>query len=729
MGVIGRPIDRRDGRAKITGTARYAAEFSVKDMTYAILVQSTIAAGTISAIDTTEASAMPGVLTVITPDNALRLTLDKSSPQTVTGPLLQDHVVAYNGQHVAVVVADTLEHAQAAAPKVRVTYQPAPWLAVMDDALDQAYRPKHFRNGTRDPDSSRGDADAAFAAAPVRHEATYTTPVENHNPMEPHATIARWEGDRLTVWHTTQGIGGTQKTLAGMFAIKPEQVHVIDPYVGGGFGCKGNCWPPAVLAAMAARMVSRPVKLELTRAQMFTSNGYRPYTVQTVRLGADSDGRITALRHDTISQMSRGDYGEFTEPCGLGSEMLYAVPNAAITHRLAAVNQGFPTYMRAPGEASGVFALESAMDELAVALNMDPLELRLLNYAEKDWHENKPFSAKKLRECYQVGAEMFGWHLRSPKPASMRDGRMLVGYGMATSTYPMNRSPAHARVRLDAEGIATVQAASQDIGTGTYTVMTQVSADVLGLPVTRVRVELGNSAFPPAPVSGGSMTVASLGPAVQAAAQAVREKLFGMAGQLWQSASADPMRLEDGVVVGSGGRVTVAELLGRNGLNFVDATVEAKPGDEKQHFSLHSFGAQFCEVRVDPDLGEIRVARWVGVFDCGRVMNAKTARSQLIGGITFGIGMALLEETLVDPHVARIVNPNVAEYLMPVNADIPDIQTYLVPNDDPVSNPLGARGLGELPMVGVAPAIANAVYNATGRRVRRVPIRIEDVLV
>jgi xanthine dehydrogenase YagR molybdenum-binding subunit len=426
--------------------------------------------------------------------------------------------------------------------------------------------------------------------------------------------------------------------------------------------------------------------------------------------------------------MSRGDFGEYSEPCGLASEMLYPVPNAAITHRLAAVNQGLPTYMRAPGEAPGVFALESAMDEIAVGLNMDPLELRLLNYAEKDWHEDKPFSAKKLRECYQVGAEMFGWFRRSATPGTMRDGRMLVGYGMATSTYPMNRMPAHARVRLDAEGIATVQAASQDIGTGTYTIMTQVAAEVLGLPYTRVRVELGNSAFPPAPVSGGSMTVASLGPAVQAAAEAVRAKLFAMAGKVWQVAEGDPLRLEGGVVIGANGRISVTELLGRNGLDSVQAVAEAKPGDEKQHYSLHSFGAQFCEVRVDPDLGTIRVARWVGAFDCGRVMNPKTARSQLIGGITFGIGMALLEETLVDPHVARIVNSNVAEYLMPVNADIPHIQTYLAPNDDRISNPLGARGLGELPMVGVAPAVANAVYNATGRRVRRVPIRIEDVL-
>ncbi len=408
--------------------------------------------------------------------------------------------------------------------------------------------------------------------------------------------------------------------------------------------------------------------------------------------------------------------------------MLYAVPNAAVTHRLVAVNQGLPTYMRAPGEATGVYALECAMDELASELGMDPVQLRLRNYAEADLHENKPFSAKKLRECYAVGSEMFGWSRRSAKPGSMRDGRMLVGWGMATSTYPMNRSAARARVRLDAEGIATVRTGSQDLGTGTYTVLTQVAAEALGLPVTRVRVELGDSAFPPAPVSGGSQTVAGVGPAVRAACEQLRDTLFAMAQGFWQGAAPDGMRFDGGVVIGPDGRLSAAELMARAGVEHVEAAAEAKPGDEKKHFSIHSFGAQFCEVRVDPDLGEIRVSRWVGAFDCGRVMNAKTARSQLIGGITFGIGMALLEKTLVDPHVGRYVNMNVAEYLMPVNADIPDIKTYLVPNDDQEANPLGARGLGELPMVGVAPAVANAVYHATGRRVRSVPIRIEDVL-
>ena len=694
MGAIGQPIDRRDGPAKITGAARYAAEFAAPGLVHAVLVQSTVTAGTIVGIDTAAAMAMPGVLLVVTPDNALRLAPHKATDQSVAAPTLQDHSVSYSGQHVAVVVADTLDRALDAAAQVSVRYAPAAVVAVMDQALDRATTPKQFRNGTRPPDSRRGDPDTALGAAPVQVAQRYATPVEHHNPMEPHATVASWDGDALTVWTATQGIGGARKTLATVFGLDLERVRVICPFVGGGFGSKGNCWPPAILAAMTAKMVERPVKLVLTRKQMYTSNGYRPRTVQTVRLGAHPDGTLTALRHDGISQNSKGNFGEYCEPSALASELLYAVPNNAVSHRLVAVNQGFPTYMRAPGESPGVFALESAMDELAYQAKLDPLELRLRNYTETDEHEGKPFSSKKLRECYAQGAELFGWSRRSMAPGSMRDGRTLIGWGMATATYPMNRMPAKARVRLDADGRALVQTASQDLGTGTYTVLAQVAAETLGIPVTQVRVELGDSLFPAAPVSGGSMTVASVGPAVLDACQKLRA-----------------MRADE---------------MARAG--FIEAVGEAKPGDEKQHASLHSFGAQFCEVRVDPDLGEVRVARFVGAFDAGRVMNAKTARSQAIGGIVYGIGMALLEETVVDRNIGRIVNPNVAEYLLPVNADIPDIQTILIDSPDARSNPLGARGLGELPMVGTAAAVANAVFHATGKRVRELPIRLEDVM-
>ncbi|MFZ0020148.1 MAG: xanthine dehydrogenase family protein molybdopterin-binding subunit [Acetobacteraceae bacterium] len=705
MANIGQGIDRVDGRLKVIGRAHYAAEFTVPDVVHAVLVQSTIGAGAITGFDLVAAQKMPGVLAIITPDNAPKLHTQGGAQQTVRAPLLQDRDIHYNGQHVAVVVAETLEQADAAGALVRVQYRRDEPITSMDAVLDQAYAPKNFRNGERSPDSRRGDPDAAFDGAAVKVDATYITPIEHHNPMEPHATIARWDGNRLTVWTATQGISGAQQTLAGLFGIDKADVHVICPYVGGGFGCKGNTWPPATLAAMAAKVVGKPVKLALTRAQMFTSNGYRPRTVQKLRFAADDQGHLVSMRHDGFSQMSQPVLGEFAEPVGLATEMLYACPNVAVTHRLVATNASLPTYMRAPGLSSGDFALESAIDELAVALKQDPLEFRLRNYTEQEPHLNRPFASKVLRECYRQGADAFGWSRRSHEPRAMRDGNILIGWGMATSTYPTHRMPASVHVRVAANGTALVQVGTQDIGTGTYTVMSQIAADELGIPVERIQFELGDSAFPHAPVSGGSMTVASVGPAVKAACEAVRAKLQGDAG------------------------VPVPELLVRGNTPFVEATSEAKPGEEEKRYAMHAFGAQFAEVRIDADLGEIRVSRFVGAFDAGRVMNAKTARSQLIGGIVYGLGMALLEETHVDGETGRIVNANIAEYLVPVNADVPDIQTIIVPNDELTSNPLGAKGIGELPMVGVAAAVANAVYHATGVRVRKVPIRIEDLLV
>jgi xanthine dehydrogenase YagR molybdenum-binding subunit len=725
MAMIGKPIDRIDAHLKVTGAARYAAEFHVPNAVHAVLVQSTIAAGSITSFDLKQAQGMPGVLTIITPDNAGRLSYPEKVPQAVRGPLLQNKDIVFNGQHIAVVVAETLEQAQAAASAVRVTYAPGEAATSMDAMLGQAYVPKNFRNGQRPPDSNRGDPDGTFNSGAVRLDATYITPIEHHNPMEPHATIAAWDGGKLTVWTATQGIGGAQATLAGQFGIDKNDVRVICPYLGAGFGSKGNTWPPATLAALAARTVRRPVKLVLSRAQMYTSNGYRPRTVQRLRLAADINGSLISMRHDGITSMSQPSLGEFAEPVALATEMLYACPNVAITHRLVALNASLPTYMRAPGEAAGVYALESAIDEMAVALKMDPIEFRLRNYAETDPHENKPFASKALRACYEQGAKAFGWNRRSAEPRSMRDGSALIGWGVATSTYPTNRQPASVKVRMDRDGQVVVQCATQDIGTGTYTVMTQVASDALGIPISRIRFELGDSRFPPAPVSGGSQTVASVAPTVRAACVALIEKIKDLTSASGQS--RDSLSIRDGMVIGADRPIPVSALIEKDG--FIEAEATTKPGEEKQKYSMHAFGAQFAEVRVDPDLGTIRVSRWVGAFDAGVILNAKTARSQLIGGITYGIGMALLEETLVDGETGRIVNTNVADYLMPVNADVPDIQTIIVENDDKNSNPLGAKGIGELPMVGVAAAIANAVYHATGVRVRKVPIRIEDILV
>jgi xanthine dehydrogenase YagR molybdenum-binding subunit len=551
--------------------------------------------------------------------------------------------------------------------------------------------------------------------------------------MEPHATIASWDGDQLTVWTATQGISGTQKTLATLFGVPKENVTVICPFVGGGFGTKGNTWPPATLTAMASRKVNQPVKLEVTRQQMFTSNGYRARTLQKLKLAADKDGKLLAIQHDGLTQTSMPEVGEFAEAVGLASRMLYACQNIATSHRVVQVNQGLPTYMRAPGEASGMFALESAMDELAARLDMDPLRLRLANYADRDSTSGKPFSSKGLRQCYEEGAAAFGWRNRTPAPGSMRDGRVLIGLGMATATYPTNRMPAAAQIRVMPDGTAMVRSGTQDIGTGTYTTMAQIAADVLGLPLERVRVELGDSRFPPAPNSGGSMTTASVLPAVESAAMQLRDKLFSLAlahpPASWASVTKSDLRLAKGVVQGPGADVSVADLIAREAVPFIEAIAEVKPSAASKDHSSHAFGAQFAEVRVDPDLRTIKVSRWVGAFDCGRVINAKTARSQLIGGIVFGIGMALMEETRVDVETGRTVNANIADYLVPVNADVPEIETIFVEAPDLVTTDLGVKGIGELPMVGVAAAIANAVWHATGVRVRDLPVRLDKLLV
>jgi len=486
---------------------------------------------------------------------------------------------------------------------------------------------------------------------------------------------------------------------------------------------------------MAAAAVGRPVKLVLDRKQMFTSNGYRPQTIQRLRLGADAEGRLLGLMHDGLTSMSHPALGEFAEPVGLASEMLYAAPNNAVTHRLVPLNAPLPTYMRAPGEASGSFALESAMDELVAALKMDPLELRLRNYAETDPHEDKPFSSKALQQCYADGAEVFGWQRRPIEPGAMRDGTALIGWGMATATYPTNRSAAGARILFDSDGTVVVQSGTQDLGTGTYTVTAQLAADALKLPLHRVRFELGDSDFPKAPVSGGSQSAASVGSAVLAAAENAKQRLFELALAANRSplagAAPDDLELVDGFVRSRSAphrQIAIPALLTRNRLERLIVEGDAKPADEKKRYSMHSFGAQFAEVRVDPELAQIRVTRFVGAYAAGRILNMKTARSQALGGVTMGIGMALMEATHIDPSTGRIVYPNVSEYVMPVHADIPDITTVFVEEQDRMINPAGVKGLGELPIVGAAAAVANAVWHATGIRVRDLPITPEKIL-
>ncbi len=736
MTAVGQPLTRVDGVDKVTGKARYPADYDASKMSYAWLVPSTIAKGTITSIDTTRAMALPGVLLVMTYANAPKLPAsaqESNPPGERALTLLQDTTVRYNGEPVALVVAESLEQARHGAELVSVTYTSGtPTIDFDNAAKSSAYTPKQLTHG--EPDSSWGDVDSAFASAAVKHEAVYTTPMESHNPMEPHATMAVWDGDRLTVYDSTQGVSGTKTAIAKKLGIDADKVRVISPYVGGGFGSKGSAWSHVILAAMAARQIRRPVRLALERTQMFGPVGYRPRTQQHVALASDRDGKLVAIKHDVISSTST--FEDWAESSAVVTRMLYACPNVSTTHKLVKLNLGTPTFQRAPGESTGTYALEVAMDELAVALNMDPIELRLRNYAEKEPETGKPFSSKKLRECYANAAKRFGWSRRVAQPRSMREGDKLIGWGMATATYPANRMPTKAVVRVNADGTALVQCGTQDIGTGTYTILAQVAADALGLPTHRIKVEIGDSSLPAAPVSGGSMSAASVTPAVQAAAQQARESLIAMA--IADAASPLHGLLGSDVESADGWlrsksdnakREPFAAVLARAGSKPVEGNGEAKPSDDlKKQFATHSFGAVFAEIEIDEPLAQMRVRRIVGTYDAGTILNAKTARSQFIGGVVWGVGMAMMEHALVDEKSGRVLNNNLAQYHVPVNADIIDIDVAWIDGNDQIFNPLGARGIGEIGITGVPAAITNALYHATGKRLRALPITPDALL-
>ena len=698
--AIGAPLDRVDARAKVTGRAEFAADIPVAHVAHAVIVTSTIARGRIAAIDLAAAHRAPGVLDVLTHQTAPRVAEQPSAkgPGARVLQLLQSDLVLYADQPIAVVVADTLEHAQAAAGLVSARYQVESPIADLVEHLGAAFAPESA--GPRGPtDSRRGDVVTALGSARAKVAATYTTPNENHNPMEPHATIAVWQGpDRLTLYDSTQGVFGCRARLAEVFGLPKHHVRVVDRFVGGAFGCKGSPWSHVGLAALAAKAVGRPVKLVLTRQQMFSLVGHRPRTIQSLALGCDAEGRLVALRHDTVSETSQFD--DFVEPSATVSRYLYSCPNVITSHRLVRVDAPTPTFMRAPGEATGTYALECAMDELAYAVGLDPLELRLRNYAASDEHEHKPWSSKALRECYRAAAERFGWAKRPLQPRRMRDGYELVGWGMATSTYPARHMPASARARIRPDGDVLVQAGTQDIGTGTYTILTQIAADVLGVPVSQVRFELGDTALPEAPLSAGSMTAATMGSAVKLVCQELCDKLDQLGGLAGLAASGRP------------------ELVAEH-------HAEVKP--ESRAFSCHSFGAQFAEVRVD-ELGRARVTRMVGAFAGGRILNPKLARSQLAGGMVWAIGMALQEHTVRDLRTARLVTRDLVDYHLPVCADVPAIDVLLIDEHDPHVNEIGAKGLGEIGICGGTAAIANAIFHATGKRIRDLPITVDKLL-
>ena len=734
--VIGQAKKRVTGKLKVTGSAKYAAEFPIENVTYGVITTSTIAKGQITNIDTKEAQAIPGVIAVITHQNAPQLPFKPipKEQQITTAPpgeyphtLYTDRIYFY-GQPVAVTVAETLEQAEQAASLIKFEYQEQPH----NISVEQAKANGSVITPENRPDKSRGDAESALANAEVSIDVDYKVPTEHHNPIEPHATIAIWEGDNLKLYDKTQWVKSVQQHLGSVFGIPQENVEVISPFIGGAFGCAGRTWQQTTIAPIAARVVNRPVKLVLSRKQMFSMTGHRPYTVQRVAMGANKDGTLTSIIHEATGEVAQ--FETYTENVLNASRFLHACPNVQTKYRLAKLDISAPTFMRAPGEAQGVYALESALDELSYELGIDPLELRQINYAETDPESNLPWSEKALRECYQKGAEKFGWSQRNPEPRSMSENGILIGYGMATGTYPMIRRPATAKARILEDGTAVVQSAASDMGPGTYTTMTIIASESLGIPSDRITFELGDSSFPFAPAHGGSMTTASVGSAVQAACEEARSQALALAqktSSLFAGTKSSDIKAQDGRIFlkqNPSQSLSYQEILAQANQESIEAEATSAPGDEKEQFSIHSFGANFVEVRVDEMLGDINVTRVVSAVDVGKIINPHTSRSQTIGGVVGGIGMALHEHTYQDSRYGNYVNANLGEYLVPVNADIPEIEAIFCGEPDYHANPLGARGIGEIALVGVAAAVANAVYHATGKRVRDLPITPDKLL-
>ncbi|UXY20376.1 xanthine dehydrogenase family protein molybdopterin-binding subunit [Streptomyces cynarae] len=726
--TVGAGIDRVDAPLKVTGAAQYPNDFSFPGMAHAALVGSTIAAGRIRAIDVTDALAAPGVLSVITHLNAPKL---ERGPMTLLGgsppaPLQDDRILHY-GQHVAIVVAESAEQARHAARLVRVEYEPAEAILDMDDPRAE------ILDNPWGMDTERGDVAAGFAQADVVVEGTYTTPDNTNNPLGLMATVAYWHGPSLTVHDSTQWPHNVRTSLATVFKIPESGVRVLAPFVGGGFGAGLRMWPHVILTVLAAREVNRPVKLVLTRPEMFTSVGHRPNSVQQIKIGATGDGSLVAIEHHGISSVAMED--DDYEPVSYGSAVSYACPNVLTRDRQARLNIPCPGSMRAPAEGQGNFALESVIDEVAHALGMDPLEFRLRNYAETHPLLDLPWSSKALRECYLEGADRFGWSRRTPLPGSMRDGRWLVGYGLAGVSYPFYQVPCQARASVRRDGSAYLRSAATDIGTGTYTVMTQLAAELLGLDVTRVRFDLGDSDMPYSPQAGGSGLTGALGNAVHAACRRLVREFLDVVREDAESplrgAAVDDVTVTDGRIHRVGDPTqgeSYVDILARHRLEELSADGRSTPPRSKElgMAVAGAFGAKFVEVRVDPELGLLRVARVVSAIDGGRILNEKTATSQIVGGTVGGISQAMFEETATDKVTGRIANATFGDYLMPVNADIPDMDVLFVGGPDRATA-VGTKGVGEIGLVGLAAAIGNAVFHATGRRIHSLPITIEQL--
>ncbi len=741
-GAIGREVSRVDGPAKVTGAARYSGEIALPDLAYAQIVGAGLASGRITSIDTAQAERAEGVAGILTHRNLPKVNTVPLVPSLMGGPApgetffpMQDEMVHYAGQPVAVVVADSLERAQHAATLVQVSYAETPSVTTIGQGRADAYIPEKIFGGFIPGQLRRGNVDDGLAAADLRIDASFRFAANHHNPIEALTTTAAWDGDQLTLYDSCQGIKAVQLTVAALLGISPSKIRVLTRYVGGAFGAKAMVWPHVTLAALAAQHVRRPVRLALPRAQMFTSCGHREEQEQLIWLGATTNGTLTAIRHHKISITSPFD--DWAEPAFGAASQLYACPSFEGVHHLVRGNTMTPTFTRGPGEALGVFTLECVMDELASQLGIDPIELRLRNLTDVDPGTGHPWSSSGLRECFERGARRFGWDRRNPRPRSQRDGHWLIGTGMATAAYPVAffMRTQRARAHLYADGTAVVQTATQEFGTGMSTVMTQVAADGIGIDLRNVRFEFGDTDLPTAGSPVGSNGAMMISAAVHNAAIAVRDQLIALAIGDSQSPlhGADPAR-----VVVAGGRMSLADdadtgetyssVMQRHFMNDAEAIGSWDPPPLDVPYGLLTFGAQFAKVAVDADLGIVRVRHLVGAFAPGRVLNPKTARSQLMGGMLWGMSQALLEGTHMDTRLGRWANASLGDYLVPVNADAPDIDVELIEVDDRVVSPLGVKGVGEIGQVGSAAAIANAVYHATGYRVSELPITIEHLL-
>ncbi len=735
------PLDRVDGKAKVTGQATYAAEHQVAQTVYGFLAGSTIAKGRIKSLDIKSAQKAPGVLAVITYQNAPKIPgydpgSDPTKPPTLGGPLriFHNNEILYYDQPIALVIADTFERVHYAASLVKAVYEKGAHETDLRAGLDRAKVPAEPGN----EDYTRGEKDA-YKQAAVKVEQEYYLPMEVHNPMELGSIIAQWDGaDKVTVYTKTQGVQDTQRAVSEAFKLPLENVTVHAEYVGGGFGMALRTWPYEIAAIMGAKKIGRPVKIALPREQMFTNVGSRPQTLQTIGIGATQDGKLTGITHVATGQTSV--YEQFTEATVNVSKFLYECPSVNTRYRLVPLNICTPIWMRGPGEATGCFALESAMDELAYALNIDPVALRLRNYADVDPENGKPWSSKYLKECYEAGAERIGWHNRKQQPATVQEGEWLVGYGMGCGAFGAFRWGATAKATLQGDGTLLLQCSVNDSGPGTATMMTKIAADRTGLPANKIKIQMGSTGLPPGPTQGGSATTANVGSAVHEVCMDLKEKIAAMAnkeGTALRTAAAQPIGADDVLLLD--GRVALAkdqsvfmsyeDLFKQNGVSDVALTKELKGGGgDADKYSMYSFSVHFVKLQVHAATGKVRINQVVTCADAGTIVNEKTAASQMIGGAVGGIGMALTEEVIIDHRFGKIINNNLADYHVPVHADVPKIDVVFINKKDPYTNPMGSKGLGEIALIGMAPAVANAVFNATGKRIRELPITPDKLI-